>query len=57
MDIPEEHIDIPPATFESVLTMPSNDFQKITRDMNNLADFVEIKNLNNKFILTCKGDF
>ena len=29
MDLPKDYIDIPPASFESVLTMPSNDFQKI----------------------------
>ena len=25
--------------------------------MNNIADFVEIKNVDNKFILSCEGDF
>ena len=25
--------------------------------MNNIADYVEIKNVDNKFILTCQGDF
>ena len=32
MDLPEESISIPPAQFDSVITMPSNDFQKIIRD-------------------------
>ena len=57
LDLHNNHFEIPEVVFNSVITLPSNDFQKITRDMNNLADFVEIKNLNNKFILTCKGDF
>ena len=34
MDLHEENIQIPPAVFDSVITMPSVDFQKICRDMN-----------------------
>ncbi len=37
--------------------MPSTDFQKICRDMYNVADFVEIKNINTQLIFACKGEF
>ena len=57
MDLPKDYIDIPPASFESVLTMPSNDFQKICRDMNQIADNLEIKSIENQLIFSCKGDF
>ena len=57
LDLNNEQFDIPEVQFNSVITLPSNDFQKLMRDMNNLADFVEIKNVDNKFILTCSGDF
>jgi proliferating cell nuclear antigen len=57
LDLNNEHFDIPEVQFNSVITLPSNDFQKLMRDMNNIADFVEIKNINNKFMLTCSGDF
>ena len=57
LDLNNEKFEIPDVVFNSVITMPSNDFQKIIRDMNNLADFVEIKNVNSEFILTCTGDF
>ena len=57
MDLPEEKIDIPPASFESVLTMPSNDFQKSCRDMAQIADNMEIKSVGNQLIFSCKGDF
>ena len=57
MDLPEEKIDIPPASFESVLTMPSNDFQKICRDMHNIADNMEIKSVGNQLLFSCKGDY
>ena len=32
MDLHEDNIEIPPAEFQSVITMPSVDFQKICRD-------------------------
>ena len=57
LDLDNEKYDIPEVKFNSVITLPSNDFQKITRDMNNIADQVEIKNINNEFILTCNGEF
>lgn len=57
MDLPQEKIEIPPAVFESVLTMPSNDFQKICRDMHNIADDMEIKSVGNQLIYSCKGDY
>lgn len=57
LDLHNESFEIPEVTFNSVITLPSGDFQKIMRDMNNLAEFVEIKNVNNEFILTCRGDF
>ena len=57
MDLHEDNIEIPPATFDSVITMPSVDFQKICRDMHNLADDIEIKSLDNQLIFNCKGHF
>lgn len=46
-----------PADFNTVMTLPSSDFQKICRDMHNLADVMEIKSVRNKLIFSCKGDF
>jgi len=57
MDLNEESIQIPPATFSSVITMPSVDFQKICRDMHNLADIIEVKSVGSQLIFSCKGDF
>ena len=57
MDLHEDNIQIPPATFDSVITMPSVDFQKICRDMHNLADNLEIKSTEKQLIFTCKGHF
>jgi proliferating cell nuclear antigen len=57
LDLNNDQFEIPEVEFNSVITLPSNDFQKLMRDMNNIADYVEIKNVDNKFILTCQGDF
>ena len=57
MDLNEENMSIPAAEFKSVITMPAVDFQKICRDMHNLADDIEIKSLDNQLIFNCKGHF
>lgn len=57
MDLNDENIEIPPAQFSSVITMPSSDFQKICRDMYNLTDTIEIKSCGNTLHFACKGDF
>ncbi len=47
-----------PATkFESILTMPSDQFNKICRDMSLLTDVIEVKSVGNQLILGGGGDF
>lgn len=57
LDLDNPNIHIEPASFESVITLPSVDFQKLCRDMKNIAEFVEIKNIKSQLMLSCKGDF
>ena len=57
MEIDIEKFEIEPETFESEISMPATDFQKIIKDMAGLSDTIEIKSLNNKLILSCDGDF
>tara|TARA_B100000131_G_C18057983_1_gene589279 strand:- start:236 stop:1045 length:810 start_codon:yes stop_codon:yes gene_type:complete len=57
MDLTEETISIPPAEFDSVITMPSTDFQKIIRDMHVLSDTIEIRSVDQLLVFSCKGDF
>lgn len=57
LDLDNPHISIDPTEFNSVITLPSTDFQKICRDMSNVSELVEIKNIYNQLIFTCKGDF
>jgi proliferating cell nuclear antigen len=57
LDIDVVNIDIPPQDFNTIITMPSAYLQKIIRDMHNLAEYIEIKNVNDKLILCCQGEF
>ena len=57
MDLHEDNIQIPPAVFDSVITIPSVDFQKICSDMHNLAENIEIKSLEKQLIFSCCGQF
>jgi len=57
LDLDEEEIEVPPAKFSSVINIPSNDFQKICRDMSNLSSLIEIRSISNQLMFTCRGDF
>ena len=57
LDISDEEINIPPAVFETELTLPSSDFQKLIRDMTNIGENIEIKSIGNTLLLSCEGDF
>lgn len=57
LDINVVNIKIPPADFQVTVTMPSVHFQKIIRDMHNLADFLEVRNVEDQLCFTCKGEF
>ena len=57
LDLDCTKLEIPCAEVNSVITLPASDFQKICRDMHNLAQYVEIKTFNKELILSCKGDF
>ena len=45
IDIDEQDINIPDLEFNSIITMPSNDFQKLLRDAHNICDIIEIMDL------------
>ena len=56
IEVDETSYQIPPAQFESIITMPSGEFNKICRDMSNLTDIIEIKSVGSQLIFSCKGD-
>ena len=57
LDIQDDDISIPPAEFETELTLPSGDFQKIIRDMINIGENMEITSIGNQLKLVCNGEF
>jgi len=57
LDINEDQIEVPEIKMAAATLMPSIDFQRICRDMNNLATEVEITRNDKKFIIKCHGDF
>lgn len=57
LDLDNTNMEIPPVEFSSVVTLPSQDFQKVCRDIANLSETVQITNTDQKMILSCKGDF
>jgi len=57
LDLDHEQISIDPTEFNSVITLPSTDFQKICRDMFNISELVEIKSIGNQLIFSCQGEY
>jgi proliferating cell nuclear antigen PCNA len=53
----QEELSVPDVTFSSIIHMPSCDFQKIIRDLNNISDKLEIKSVHNQLIFKCNGSF
>jgi proliferating cell nuclear antigen len=56
LDFDDDIYKIPDIEFDSVIKMPSNDFQKICKDLSNISEIVTIRNEDNKFIMTVEGD-
>ncbi len=52
-----DELEIPDVNFSSVIYLPSNDFQKIIRDLSPLSDKLEIRSVSNELIFKCQGSF
>ena len=57
LDIDEHEINIPDVELDSQISMPSNEFQKMCRDMMNISDTIELTSANNALKLVCNGDY
>jgi len=57
LDINEEQIELPVIEMAVTTTMQSADFQRICRDMNNIATNVQITRAEKEFTIQCAGDF
>ena len=52
-----DELEIPDVKFSSVINMPSNDFQKIIRDLAAISEKIEIKSVEDELIFKCSGQF
>lgn len=57
LDIDEDILDIPNIEFETVKTMPSNDFQSYIRELSIITNKVRLISSLNTFTLSGEGDF
>lgn len=57
LDIDEDILDIPNIEFDTVKTMPSNDFQSYIRELSIITNKVTLESKNNSFSLVGEGDF
>lgn len=57
LDLDESKINIPKIDFDAMITMDSQEFNRLCREMSGFADYVEITCLHNKLIFQCKGDY
>jgi proliferating cell nuclear antigen len=53
----QDELEIPDVKFSSVINMPSNDFQKIIRDLAAISEKIEIKSVEDELIFKCSGQF
>jgi proliferating cell nuclear antigen len=52
-----EELSYPEVEFSSVIHLPSQDFQKIIRDLSSISDKVEIESVENELLFKCTGNF
>ena len=57
LDIDSDIIEIPNISFDSVITMPSNDFQSYIRELSIITNRIRISSQNNKTVFSGEGDF
>lgn len=53
----QDELEVPEVKFASIINLPSQDFQKIIRDLSCISDKVEIKSVGNELIFKCQGQF
>ena len=57
LDVDGADISLPDFEFDSVVTLPSTTFQRLCRDMQNVAPLMTIESSGSTLTLSCTGDF
>jgi proliferating cell nuclear antigen len=53
----QDELEVPDVKFSSIINLPSQDFQKIIRDLSCISEKLEIKSVGNELIFKCQGQF
>lgn len=53
----QDELKLPDVAYNSIITLPSSDFQKIVRDLSNISEKLEIKSIQNTLVFKCSGNF
>jgi proliferating cell nuclear antigen len=56
IEVDSDDITIPEHEFQSIIMLPSSDFNRICRDMDIISDTIEIKSIGSQLIFSCKGE-
>jgi len=56
MDLDSKFFKVPDTAFDAAITLSATEFHKLCRDMNQIAEYVEIKCTSKSVAFTCKGD-
>lgn len=57
MEIDENTLEIDPPEFQSIVVLPSNEFNTVCKNMSLLSETIEIKSIGSQLIFSCKGEF
>lgn len=57
IEINRDEASIPEKNFDSIVNIPTVDFQKIIKDMKQFSEFIDIKCCKNELVFSCNGDF
>ncbi|MGA1563762.1 MAG: proliferating cell nuclear antigen (pcna) [Pontimonas sp.] len=57
LELDSQDIQIPEFQYQSIVTLPSAMFHRMSRDMQQLANYVTIETYNGSLTLSCSGDF
>lgn len=57
LEIDSQDIQIPEFQYQSIVTLPSAMFHRLSRDMQQLSNFVTMETYKGSLTLSCKGDF
>ena len=53
----QDELNLPDVNYNSIINLPSSDFQKLIRDLSNISEKLEIKSVQNTLIFKCNGTF